>query len=325
MPGTLWVGKERIQCLQEPGLEDVAIGCLKAARCGEELHTSAGVTHVINASGLDYPRCSEISYLDLPVDDKEDADISQHFEACGAFIDAARCGEGTSGVVLVHCKAGRSRSASLLAAWLVRSGRSLEEALEAVKRARPIAQPNPGFLEQLRAYSSAMQSAPRARGREEGASGTWCLDLTSWKGEVEVPEMHEIWCWEGDESILPGSWAAAVEECCELSGPLPRIWEEPNFDREGLFFLTHRSHVFGTIVAEEGEAGTACGNLRFWGVHPRERGKGLGRCLLRLALRRHGELGRRSICIRGVLAGSVGEKLLVQEGFERCIAGASKS
>lgn len=53
---------------------------------------------------------------------------------------------------LVHCAGGISRSASVVAAWLLSRRRchSLEEALKVLRYARPKVSPNPGFLNMLR-------------------------------------------------------------------------------------------------------------------------------------------------------------------------------
>ncbi|KAI9005968.1 protein-tyrosine phosphatase-like protein, partial [Gaertneriomyces semiglobifer] len=49
--------------------------------------------------------------------------------------------------VFVHCKAGRSRSATVVIAYLVvYGGMSLKEAYEKVKQARPGVSPNLGFM-----------------------------------------------------------------------------------------------------------------------------------------------------------------------------------
>ncbi|CAE8633362.1 unnamed protein product, partial [Polarella glacialis] len=329
----LWIGKERIQCLQTHGLEDVAIGCLKAAQLAYGLF-SADVTHVVNASGQNYPRHPSISYLDLPVEDSEEADISQHFDACSAFIDAARAEKVAGGIVLVHCQAGRSRSATLVAAWLIGQGWSCDDALAAVRLARPIAEPNSGFLQQLQVYrpisSSGLGSscvpaqvvAVVAATQQVPATAWFVLDLTaSTPLAAVVPELHEQWSWEGDESILPLKWACAVEECCgwteALSGPLPEIWEDPSFDREGIFFLTYRSAVLGTAVSLSAGPGGCHGVVRFWGVAPGERRKGLGRCLLRLALARHRQLGKTRVYVpAGVNGSAEAAELLSQEGFQ---------
>ena len=56
--------------------------------------------------------------------------------------------------VLIHCMAGRSRSATFLIAYLIRKYRiSTKQALEAVQSVRPIVSPNHGFLKQLNTYS----------------------------------------------------------------------------------------------------------------------------------------------------------------------------
>eukprot|EP00418_Pyrodinium_bahamense_P072831 CAMPEP_0179099730 /NCGR_PEP_ID=MMETSP0796-20121207/46023_1 /TAXON_ID=73915 /ORGANISM="Pyrodinium bahamense, Strain pbaha01" /LENGTH=306 /DNA_ID=CAMNT_0020797535 /DNA_START=80 /DNA_END=997 /DNA_ORIENTATION=+ len=287
MSATIRIGSERIQRLRETGLEGVALGCLAAAQAlAEPGGDAAGVTHVVNASGAEYARCAGIEYLDLPLEDAEDADISQHCGACSDFIEAAL---GSHGLVLVHCKAGRSRSASLVAAWLMQRGRTLEEALEAVRRARPIAQPNPGFLQQLEALEARLRKRPPS-------THDVLLDLGTLSDlHVPVPELYEVWCWEGNTDILPLKWSQAVEEggaWDESMGPCPRVWEDPCFDRDGIFFVTHRSKAVGTVAALAGKSADE-GVVQFLGVLPQERRKGLGRCLLRLALQRHGELGRR--------------------------------
>ncbi|EIM89638.1 phosphatases II [Stereum hirsutum FP-91666 SS1] len=56
----------------------------------------------------------------------------------------------TQNKVLVHCALGRSRSVSVVCAYLIHThGYSTDEALELVKRTRSVAQPNSGFVGQL--------------------------------------------------------------------------------------------------------------------------------------------------------------------------------
>lgn len=58
------------------------------------------------------------------------------------------------GVVLVHCNAGVSRSASVVIGFLMcQEKMSFDEAFSAVKAARPYIQPNPGFMNQLKKYN----------------------------------------------------------------------------------------------------------------------------------------------------------------------------
>lgn len=85
------------------------------------------------------------------------ADLLPHIEACNAFIAAARA---RGAAVLVHCYAGQSRSAALVVAHLMSSrGLGLLDAWALARRARPCAQPNPGFLRQLGDYAQRLQAA----------------------------------------------------------------------------------------------------------------------------------------------------------------------
>ncbi|CBZ50036.1 dsptp1 protein, related [Neospora caninum Liverpool] len=60
--------------------------------------------------------------------------------------------------VLVHCEKGISRSVSLCIAYLiVYDGHTTSSALEAIRKYRPIARPNAGFLVQLRRLEDARQ------------------------------------------------------------------------------------------------------------------------------------------------------------------------
>ena len=113
------------------------------------------ITHVVNAT-KSAPCVHEdaLAYLRVPLDDLPDAPIADHFDACHAFISAALVG---GGAVLVHCQMGKSRSATLAAAYVVKElGVSWRDALARVQRARPTAAPNTGFLKALRAYELAM-------------------------------------------------------------------------------------------------------------------------------------------------------------------------
>ncbi|PKI64917.1 hypothetical protein CRG98_014713 [Punica granatum] len=64
------------------------------------------------------------------------------------------------GGVLVHCFMGRSRSVSVVVAYLMKKhGMSLSQAMEHVKSKRPQASPNSGFLSQLQEYEKSLGTA----------------------------------------------------------------------------------------------------------------------------------------------------------------------
>ncbi|RLN15226.1 hypothetical protein BBJ28_00010643 [Nothophytophthora sp. Chile5] len=67
----------------------------------------------------------------------------------------------TGGKVLVHCFMGRSRSATIVLAYLVaRRGLALSEALRELRRVRPQAQPNTGFYKELLALEAQQKEQP---------------------------------------------------------------------------------------------------------------------------------------------------------------------
>ncbi|KAJ2933914.1 hypothetical protein H1R20_g3153, partial [Candolleomyces eurysporus] len=89
----------------------------------------------------------------VALDDVQDADVLAHFEACNQFI-GAQLSKGRG--VLVHCLAGISRSATVVAAYLMYSKKlSPTEAVDLIRLARPFVSPNPGFLNQLEVYHEA--------------------------------------------------------------------------------------------------------------------------------------------------------------------------
>lgn len=111
-----------------------------------------GVTHILNASPAvpcffaDNPPEQAFRYLSLHLWDDPGADLGEHLPAALAFIEEGR----RAGGVLVHCLAGQSRSAALIAAHLVAGeGLTLSDALRVLRTARPCAAPNAGFMHQL--------------------------------------------------------------------------------------------------------------------------------------------------------------------------------
>jgi hypothetical protein len=113
-----------------------------------------GITHILNASMVvpcyfkDNPE-GAFQYATVPVFDDEDTDLKAYMDSAVAFIHAGR----RAGGVLVHCCAGQSRSAALIMAYLIaKAGMDVGAAWSTVRRARPCAHPNQGFLRQLQQY-----------------------------------------------------------------------------------------------------------------------------------------------------------------------------
>ncbi|XP_043099454.1 dual specificity protein phosphatase 19b [Puntigrus tetrazona] len=109
------------------------------------------VTHVLNvAYGVENAFPDLFTYKTVTVLDLPETDITSYFPECFEFINEA---SQQGGVVLVHCNAGVSRSASVVIGFLMSQEKmTFDEAFGAVKNTRPYIQPNPGFMSQLKTY-----------------------------------------------------------------------------------------------------------------------------------------------------------------------------
>lgn len=88
-----------------------------------------------------------ITYQKFDIQDSPKFNIHRYFDQCIKFIETGIMGGGN---VLVHCKQGRSRSVTVVIAYLISRGElSFIEAFGHVKRLHPISCPNDGFLKQL--------------------------------------------------------------------------------------------------------------------------------------------------------------------------------
>lgn len=116
---------------------------------------SLGITHVLNVT-QDIPNFYEnkdvglserrLTYKRCALKDRIDANIAEHFTGACDFINRAR---ETGGRVLVHCRAGMSRSATIVIGYLMVSKKwNLKRSLHHVDSCRFV-QPNSGFMQFL--------------------------------------------------------------------------------------------------------------------------------------------------------------------------------
>ena len=118
-----------------------------------------GFVMVVNAMNNRLRLPPGVDELRVDVDDDPFASIEHYFGVLAERIQAALL----RGLVLVVCRSGRSRSATLVAAFgMMRAGLSLDESMAAVKSARPIANPNYGFMAKLVTLSQDLQNLHRA-------------------------------------------------------------------------------------------------------------------------------------------------------------------
>ncbi|XP_076909514.1 dual specificity protein phosphatase 1-like [Bidens hawaiensis] len=135
--------------------EGLYLGSVEAAN-NKTLLKSLNITHILTvASSIPPPFPNDFSYKTLDVHDRGDVNIAQFFDDCFSYITEAK----RTGSVLVHCFAGRSRSVSVVVAYLTkRHGMSSSKALKLVKSKRSVAAPNAGFILQLQNYEKSVPS-----------------------------------------------------------------------------------------------------------------------------------------------------------------------
>lgn len=108
------------------------------------------VISVLKLSDLqkfDHYKITAKYWLKIPLEDKPDAPIEQFLSLVTSFIDKhLRMGRK----LLIHCGSGHSRSASLLAWYLMQSqGWTCDQAFCFLRLKRPTVNPNAGFAKKL--------------------------------------------------------------------------------------------------------------------------------------------------------------------------------
>ena len=140
----------------------ILIGDLPSASNRDAMQEQ-GITHIVsvfNGTFELFPK--EFNYKLIHINDDAWENIGIFFEESNKFIDEALSKEGTK--ILIHCKKGVSRSVTIVMAYLLfkinqttqipqnNVIESISELLINIKQHRPIADPNPGFIESLKKY-----------------------------------------------------------------------------------------------------------------------------------------------------------------------------
>eukprot|EP00050_Salpingoeca_kvevrii_P015141 m.43974 g.43974 ORF g.43974 m.43974 type:complete len:160 (+) comp6177_c0_seq2:634-1113(+) len=151
-----------MMCLPNDAWHEVAPGVFmgeSSVATDIDLLQRTGITHVLNCcQGEGWRRVdtTEDSYPTpmvfhgISADDDPSFQLSSYFGQANMFIRDC-LSRSEPGKILIHCREGVSRSATVYLAFLVANGASPEEAVRAVRAVREIA-PNRGFLAQLVAY-----------------------------------------------------------------------------------------------------------------------------------------------------------------------------
>ncbi|XP_005105712.1 dual specificity protein phosphatase 12 [Aplysia californica] len=129
-------------------IEGLYLGGVMAALSEKDLQDKK-ITHILSVDEKPLPDIltQKLTYKHVFALDLYDFDLLSVLPECVLFIDQAIEGHCA---ILVHCQAGMSRSATVVAAYLMyKQGLSKAKALEHVSSCRPLVRPNDGFQEQL--------------------------------------------------------------------------------------------------------------------------------------------------------------------------------
>lgn len=145
-------------------LPHLYLGCRKVATCLPGLR-QCGVTHILNVTSSipnEFQDLEGFVYKQIAVEDNLDVDMQQHLSGAFQFIEEAReCGHK----VLVHCHAGKSRSVTIVLAYLMKFyAYTLDSAVEYVERRKSDISPNLSFMGQLLEFEGSLRSSPADSG-----------------------------------------------------------------------------------------------------------------------------------------------------------------
>ena len=116
-----------------------------------------GITNIVNAT-LELPTVAyqQQETIQIAVEDRITAKLNIYFDLIADKIQQVHRGGGK---ILVYCRAGQSRSATLCIAYFMKyHNMTYEEAFQFVKYRRPIIHPNLGFVHQLKDYEKKLKT-----------------------------------------------------------------------------------------------------------------------------------------------------------------------
>uniref|UniRef100_A0A0P4WJY8 protein-serine/threonine phosphatase n=1 Tax=Scylla olivacea TaxID=85551 RepID=A0A0P4WJY8_SCYOL len=117
-----------------------------------------GVGYILNVTKeIDNFYPGTFDYLNIRVYDDEKTELLRHWDRTFRYITQV---QEKNSKVLVHCKMGISRSASVVIAYAMKAfNMSLDEALALVKKKRSCIKPNQAFCNQLKTYEGILDAS----------------------------------------------------------------------------------------------------------------------------------------------------------------------
>ncbi|CAH0720859.1 unnamed protein product, partial [Brenthis ino] len=199
--------------------EHVYLGSEWNASNLEELQRN-GVRHILNVTReIDNFFPGMFDYLNIRVYDDEKTDLLKHWDNTFKYINKAKT-EGSK--VLVHCKMGISRSASVVIAYAMKAFNwNFDKALKHVKAKRSCIKPNTNFLNQLETYQGILDAMKNKEKLQRSKSET---NLKAPKSASKIESKMTdptplVLALTGSYSGRPRSWSPDTKLASELLPP----------------------------------------------------------------------------------------------------------
>ncbi|XP_018901190.2 LOW QUALITY PROTEIN: uncharacterized protein ssh [Bemisia tabaci] len=216
----------------------------------EELNKN-GVCHILNVTReIDNFFPGMFHYLNVRVYDDEKTDLLKHWDNTFKYITSAK-NEGSK--VLVHCKMGVSRSASVVIAYAMKAYNwDFKKALDHVRQKRNCIKPNSNFIAQLETYQGMLDAMKNREKLQRSKSETnlkvkSCKsDATDSQSEGEQEERQINVANPINNKRLKLLTAAPLDVSgAELShhSLRPKSWSPDNITASNLFDLPGGSHT----------------------------------------------------------------------------------
>ena len=250
--------KTPLATLQEAGIGAI-LNCTKDVPCYHRPHWNND-PHGIDDDGTNRNTKIPIKYAQVAINDVPGADLLTYLPAATAFVRACLTQFHVS--VLVHCRAGVSRSASMVLAYLMEyECMTLDEAYVTVKQHRPFIDPNEGFWAQLVAYQNTclrrrhhqqQQQARSLDGRHrDDTMAMLPIHDSSVESLLSTPKTIKPINFDGDKNnnnnTVGSSWARqsnALYACCRDMGLPENALRDACFGQVCEYYRHHNHHRY---------------------------------------------------------------------------------
>ncbi|KAL4481148.1 hypothetical protein ABPG72_015103 [Tetrahymena utriculariae] len=206
---------EKINCIIPPNSNNIGglyIGNYQAA-LQANLLLQSNIKAVLTASKetpIQYQPSLVPFSLQLDMSDNSELSLESYFQPSFEFIENGM----KFGNVLVHCHMGISRSSAIILGYLMYAKQwTLEKALWVLKVKRPIANPNPGFMDNLFAYELKLlgKNSLVAQEKKQSTLPPFLKEILK-KSPVKVVRDHQIVHREQQEEYIPLNKSYHIEE-----------------------------------------------------------------------------------------------------------------